>query len=194
MIVNLLIEGYLDEAIGRKLINAAGHVDGLAFGRKGWTYIEQKIRAFDQSCNFVGLLTLVDFMDTRLECAPSVVNKWLPNRNRNHIFRVVVREIEAWVLADRENCASFLYVPVVKVPLDPEGEDDPKRTSINLARSSRNRSIRDSLVPTIGLSASEGPLYSSELIRFVTEKWDPQEARKNSNSLDRCLVRLSELR
>ena len=190
MIFNILIEGHIDEAVARKILNFSGHESGVAYGKKGWTYIHKKIAAFDRSCSAQGLLTLVDLMDTRLACPATVVDEWLPSAHINHVFRIVVREIESWVLADRENIASFLNIPVAKLLFDPDAQVDPKQTLINLARGSRTKVIRNSLVPEAGRSASEGPLYTSEIVRFVTEYWDPSSAREHSKSLASCLSKL----
>lgn len=193
MILNILVEGYVDEAIARRLIHVSGNEAGVAYGKKGWTYIQQKVAAFNRTCGAQGLLTLVDLMDTKRECPAEVLKEWLPHCDEKHVFRVVVREVESWILADRSGLAGFLNIPPAKLSFDPELEADPKQTLINLARGSRSKAIRDALVPKNGQSASEGPLYSSELIRFVAEKWDPLAAQANSASLAKCLVRLVEL-
>jgi len=194
MILNILVEGYVDEAVAWKLIEEAGHQAGIAYGKKGWTYIQKKVGAFDRTCGVHGLLTLVDLMDTRLECPAAVVKEWLPRCAEKHIFRIVVREIESWILADRAGMADFLNIPLSKLQIDAEAQTDPKQTLINLARGSRTKAIRDALVPQKGLSVSEGPLYSSELIRFVMEKWNPMKAQANSVSLAKCLLRLTQLK
>ncbi|MES2296217.1 MAG: hypothetical protein V4582_04205 [Pseudomonadota bacterium] len=193
MVLDLLVEGYVDEAVATCLLCACGHEAGTTYGKRGWTYIEQKVRAFDLSCGKAGLLTLVDFMDTRLSCPPSVVSAWLPRPSAMHVFRVVVHEIESWVLADRDAIASFLGVPKSKIPHDPDILPDPKRTLINLARTSRKRALAAALVPVTDHAATEGPLYSSEIVRFVREQWSPERARIQSSSLDRCMKRLSQL-
>jgi hypothetical protein len=193
MYFNLLVEGYVDEAVALKLLQTYGHEPGVCYGRKGWTYIEQKIMAFDRTCGVQGLFTLIDFMDTGKDCPAAVVRDWLPQRSRLHVFRVVVREIESWILADRQAIARFLSVPVIKVPLDAESLADPKQAIINLARTSRSKAIREALVPRPGYTAGEGPLYSSEVLRFVREIWNPETARQHSASLNRCIDRLIEV-
>lgn len=196
MLVNLLVEGHVDEAVAWRLLDACGHQRGATFGKRGWTYIREKARMFDRSCATVALLTLVDFMDTKKPCAPAVVQDWLAHRHRLHVFRVVVREIESWLLADREAMAHFLAVPVSKIPRFPELLADPKQSLVNLARHSRRKAIRQALVPVAGaagVAASEGPLYSSELAGFAADFWQPQRARHCAPSLDMCLRRLSDL-
>src|SRR5262249_45959248 len=99
-----------------------------------------------------------------------------------------------WLLADKENLADFLNVSVTKIPTDPEGLKDPKLTLVNLARASRSRSIREALVPAPGsATAKEGRLYTSEMIRFIQERWDIATARVNSESLNKCCNRLEEM-
>lgn len=193
MLFNLLVEGYVDEAVASKVLRACGHEPGIAYGKKGWTYIEKKIVAFDRTTGVQGLLTLVDFMDTRKDCPASVVRDWLPQRSLMHVFRIVVREIESWLLADRDALARFLSVAVNKIPINTDAVIDPKQLLINLARTSRSRAIREALVPPPGYSAVEGPLYSTEIVRFVSDSWDPESARSQSDSLNRCMARLVEI-
>jgi hypothetical protein len=107
------------------------------------------------------------------------------------LFRIAVREVEAWLLADREGIANFLGVAKIKVPQNPEAEHDPKNTLINLARKSRKRRLTIEIVPEPGSRASIGPLYNARLSEFVMEHWDVGNARLSSPSLDRALHRLS---
>jgi len=193
MIINVLVEGTLDEAVARRLIRYSGHEFGVAYGKKGWTYIAQRIASFDQGVTDQALLILVDLMDTGLQCPDEVVGAWLPNRRKNSLLRVVVREIESWVLADRSSTAVFLNVALQKMPHFPEELSDPKQALINIARNSRSKSIRTALVPADNFSSSEGPLYSSELIRFVSTVWSPEQAAESSISLRKCMFRLAEL-
>jgi hypothetical protein len=97
-------------------------------------------------------------------------------------------------LMNKENLADFLNVSVAKIPTDPERLNNPKLTLVNLARSSRSKSIREALVPDPGsVTAKEGRLYTSEMIRFIQERWDIAIARGNSESLNRCCNRLEEM-
>ncbi len=54
-------------------------------------------------------------------------------------FRVAVREVEAWLLADREQIARFLSIARSRVPQSPETLDNPKQRLVELARHSRRR-------------------------------------------------------
>lgn len=189
MILNALVEGLLDEVVAQRIVQETGHTFGRCYGKHGVGYIQNKIVGFNRAARGQGILCLVDLMDTKLPCAPEVVETWLPHREPDMFFRVVVREIESWLIADRENLANFLSVNIKWVPTDPEKLPDPKLALINIARKSLKRSIQDSLVSRVG--ASEGPLYATEMSRFVREQWDLRVARKVSTSLDKCLTRLA---
>ena len=79
------------------------------------------------------------------------------------------------------------------MPLDPEQIYDPKLSLVNLARKSKSARIRDALAPTIGSTAKEGKLYTSEMKTFIAELWDIESARKTSRSLDKALISLEKL-
>ncbi|HLM00878.1 MAG TPA: hypothetical protein VK400_07460 [Pyrinomonadaceae bacterium] len=192
-VINLLVEGEIDEVVAHKIICELGHQVGACYGKQGHGYIKNKLRAFNKSANNICYLALVDFMDTGYNCPPEVISNWLPHKNALMIFRVVVREIESWLLADRKNIAKFLNVGVEKIPVHPESENDPKQKLVNIAGNSRSSKIRNSLVPEQNSTAQVGKLYSSEIKRFVFDFWDVKSARLNSPSLDKCLLRLEEI-
>lgn len=192
-IVNTLVEGDLDEAAAVKILAATHHVPGVYYGKRGWGYIRNKIQGFNQAARVLHCLTLVDFMDTGLPCPPEVVTSWLPHRQPRMLFRVVVRELESWLLADRGNLADFLRVDLALMPLAPEWLADPKHELINIARHSRLRRIRSAVVPDAGTTAQVGKLYVSEMMQFIETRWDLQVARASAPSLDRCLAALEAL-
>lgn len=191
--IHTLVEGPMDEAAAAKIIKAAGHVPGTCYGLRGCSYIKKKVRGYNRSAKSIYYLTLIDFMDTGEACAPDVVTEWVPDREPKMLFRIVIQELESWLLADREGIAQFLKVDLLKVPAMPEQLHDPKRQLIQLARRSRNKSIRAALVPEPESKANVGKLYTSEMIRFISMQWDIQKARANAPSLEKCLFRLEEL-
>ncbi|MDM7911759.1 MAG: hypothetical protein QUS09_01540 [Methanotrichaceae archaeon] len=131
-------------------------------------------------------LILADLDDAT--CAPSKIQEWLPvSKNHNLIFRIAVREVESWILADRKGFADFLRIAQTKIPNNPDGLSDPKAKLIQLARSSRRREVKEDLVPKAGSTARQGPAYNARLISFVRESWNPEAARLASPSLDKTL-------
>lgn len=192
-IINTLVEGRLDEAVANRLITAAGHMPGTCYGKKGFPYIQDKVRGFNQAATSGIYLVLVDFMDTKLDCPAEVIAHWVPYRQPNLLFRLVVRELESWLLADKEHLAYFLKISPSKVPANPEQLPDPKLALVNLARASRSKGIREALVPEPGSTAREGKLYNSEMNRFIEDHWDITRARKNAESLNKCCSRLEAI-
>lgn len=96
-------------------------------------------------------------------------------------------------MADPESMARYLRISRNLVPMDPESELDPKQTVINLARRSRDRHIREDMVPTPESGRKTGPNYAGRLIEYATTEWRPAVASKRAESLNRCMQRLREL-
>lgn len=195
IVIDLLVEGLLDEAVARRLVTEQKLQVGTVFGKKGYAYIQQKIAGFNVRAKFGSpMLVLIDFMDTNLPCPGLVVSTLTPDKSENLIFRIVVRELESWLLADRSGVADFFGISENHVPTDCENLGDPKLELVNLARRSRRTRIRNAIVPKAGSSGIVGPGYVAEMTTFVLERWDVSSARINVESLDRCLQRLESLR
>ncbi len=192
-LVNLLVEGPLDREVGAKLIAVTGHSLNIPFPMHGASFVLNNAYRYNQSARFQPCLAMVDLRDTGCACAPQVLDQVIPDRNEAMLFRVVVNEIESWLMADRNAFAQFVCVAIEHIPAYPEQEPRPKQTVINLARRSRNSTIRARLVPREGAGAAEGPQYVTEMMRFAREMWDPERASDNSLSLSRCIERLRSL-
>ena len=184
VILSAAVEGILDDAVVRRLaedvdvpINAV-HICG------GKLQLKQKVGAYNHAADLWPWILLVDL--DREECAPNLRAAWLPAPNKWMCFRVAVREVEAWLLGDRQRMAEFLGVAVAKVPQAPDSIDDPKRVIVELARLSRQRDFRMDMVPRQNSGRSEGPAYASRLIEFTQRLWRPSVAAKHSDSLRRC--------
>ncbi|MBX3732681.1 MAG: hypothetical protein KF791_08810, partial [Verrucomicrobiae bacterium] len=165
----------------RTVYLAAEDVPGLAVGRKlvaewpeldiyreenagGWPNLKSKTPNYDK----MGKCGLPVLMLTDLDadpCPSGKVANWLGRTpSQGFLFRICVREIEAWLLADRDAMAGFLEVPCAKLPSAPESLPDPKAKLIQLARKAP-RKIRLGLTP-LGLSTI-GPNYNDLLSDFV---------------------------
>lgn len=186
------VEGVVDEAVVRKLIEHGGGTPGDIFGKQGKLLLHQKIAAYNHAAQHAHWIVLVD-LDREEDCAPPLRNSWLPNPAPNLCFRVAVREVEAWVLADAEELASFLGVSRKRVPAQPETLDDPKDTLVNLARMSRRRDIREDMVPRPGSGRAVGPAYASRMIEFVSGRWRPGIAAARADSLRRAIACIKRL-
>ena len=185
--ISLLVEGALDEAVGQRVVEYAGGKIADIYGKKGAGYIKNNISGFNQAAQGLPILVLADLMDTGFMCPVDVLEDWLPYPHENMIFRLVVKEIESWVMADRKRISRFLGVRKHRIPLNPEEIDDPKQCLINLARQSRFSRIQRLLVPAPYSTATEGPAYTSEMQKFVRERWSIEDAIRTSSSLARCV-------
>jgi len=193
MVIHLLVEGRLDEAVGHMIIESAGGNVGPTYGLKGASYIEANIDGFNRLAQGVPILALVDLADVNFTCPAEVVEQWLPHRNDQMLFRVVVQEIESWLLADRSSIAQFLGVRRSLVPYHPENLPDPKRSLVELARSSRYVSLKHDLVPNDPTQNDQGPGYTFRMEHFVRQQWDLEASMPNAPSLRRCVRRVRQL-
>lgn len=185
-LISAAVEGIVDEAVVRKLITYVQAQIRDVFGKKGKPYLRNKIAGYNNAARHMPWIVLVD-LDNDFDCAPLLRHTWLPEPAHHLCFRVAVREIEAWLLADRERIAQFLSVALSRVPFHPEQLDDPKTTIINLARVSRRRDIREDMVPRPESGRQVGPAYSSRLIEFVSGYWRPDIALEQTSSLERAI-------
>jgi hypothetical protein len=108
------------------------------------------------------------------------------------LFRIAIREVEAWLLADRRGIARFLRIPEAKITTKPEELVDPKQELINLTRRCKAVRFRDEIVPAAGSSAKVGPFYNVHFSTFVAQSWDVDAAEENSPSLKRARDRLKQ--
>jgi hypothetical protein len=194
--VNLLVEGDSDEVVARRLLDFVGLPCGTVYGKEGKNFLLRRLPRYNQAARFAPWLVLVD-LEQDAECAPPFVRDRLPNPAPGMRFRVAVQAIEAWLLADAQNLAAFLRIPVSRIPPTPEAESDPKATLVNLARRSRRRAVREDMVPREGSHGRVGPGYTSRIIEFVStadHRWRPEIAIEHSDSLRSCVEALQTLR
>jgi hypothetical protein len=199
MIIHLIPEGYIEEVVGSRLILSCGHSLGTIYnGGRGCDYIRKKAVHFHHlATDTSGVLVLTDFRDSKAPCTTAALHEYIWSKKSNlpksFLCRFAVAEVESWFLADRQGLAKFLRVSDSKMPRRPEQEACPKRTLVNIARSSFKTSIRNSIVPSSGHKASVAPSYTATLHDFVTNHWDIEAAMDYSPSLKRCVQRLREL-
>jgi len=194
VIISAAVEGILDEAVARKLIVVAGGRPGTIYGKNGKSFLRRHINAYNRAAHHMPWMVLVD-LDREAECAPPLRKEWVSDPAPCLCFRVAVREVEAWLMADEESLVPFLSVAHSRIPPDPESLLEPKTEMVNLARHSRRREIREDMVPREGSGRSLGPAYASRLIEYVETRWRPEVATKRANSLRRaimCLKRIIE--
>lgn len=176
-----------------RLIGVSGYNNTFrVFNARGNGNLKKGMTKFREASRFFPHIVLTDL--DRFSCPLTLLADWgatqLPV---NLLIRIAVREVEAWLLADRAGISNFLNIDISKVPNNPETVEDPKRALLNLAKKSRNRRLSKEIVPSPNSSASIGPLYNYHFINFVRTHWDIIKACQNSRSLDRSFLRISSL-
>lgn len=192
--VNYATEGVLDAAVAERLIANAGGVPGLRRVLGGKSKLDPAIPRYIQSSVHIPWLIIRD-LDNDERCAPSLRRRFPAGENNLLCFRIAVRQIESWLLADREALAMYLKVPLSKVPVAPEALPNPKRSLVDLSRSSTSLAIRSGMVPDEGVGASEGPEFTARMREFVSDHWRPAHAAAwdLSSSLARAIACLNRL-
>lgn len=187
--INVVVEGPTDRVVVSRVLDYLGIPLGLVHVKQGKAKLLKRLPYYNRAAQFVPWIVVVDLDQSPL-CAPAFVRQELPSPAQGMLFRVAVRAVESWLLADAERLSAFLSVSVNRIPDDPDAEPDPKVTLVNLARQSRRSSMRRDMVPRSESGARVGPGYTSRVIEFVTateHPWRPEVAMQRSDSLRRCV-------
>jgi len=189
------VEGPSDEPVLRRIVEARGAVVHRVQVQNGKANVRRALPGYNAAARRDPWLVLVD-LDQDYVCPGALVADWLPGPSQHMRFRVVVRQIEAWLLADRERFAGFFGVTRTAVPLDPDTLVDAKATVLALVSKSRRSAIRQDMTPRPDSGRRVGPAYTSRLIDFATDLqggWRLEVAAQGSPSLAKCVTRLDEL-
>jgi len=190
--ITLVFEDELSEAVMNQLLKCfpGKYCINSSYSGHGFGYLKTNVRGFNQASIVNPHFMLTD-LDT-CECPVALINDWINfPLNHNFIFRIAVREVESWLLADIEGLSRFFNISVANFPRNPDNERDPKNTLIQLAKRSRKRSIKEDIVP-INDNASIGPNYNGCLSEYVFQFWDIENALLRSPSLKKAFDRLRE--
>lgn len=190
--ITLATEDALSEAVGRQLAAEVQLPIGESLRREGAGYLRRCVPNFCKIAAQRPVFMLTDL--DRVSCASALISTWLGNQPRppRFVFRVVVREIESWLLADHRAMSKLFGSRVSKLPDCPDQLEDPKRALLKLAEKA-NRDIRDELLVKRDAFASQGLGYNARLSAVVRETWSPSRAAQLSPSLASARKRLLEL-
>lgn len=190
--ISAAVEGIVDEAVAKRLIESVGGYVGPVHGKKGKPFLRENIGAYNHAARWAPWLVLVD-LDSDHLCAGQLRSDWLADPTSGLCLRVATRTIESWLMADRDRIAAFLRISKSLVDKQPEALEDPKQRLVQLAGRSKSRAIRQDMVPRPKSGRSSGPAYSSRMIEFVETHWRPEVASSHSDSLRRAITALKSL-
>lgn len=163
------------------------------YGLSGNAWLRDRAKKFNQAARQMPIILLTDL--DKVECAPSLIRSWIGGApSSGLLFRVAVREAEAWVLAHRKAFSEFLGIPEAKLPPDADALENPKEFLLHLARSSGKKELRQGLLPKDGSMAKIGPSYNLLMGEFVRTHWKAREAARHSESLRRTWNRIREFK
>ncbi len=189
------VEGPSDEAVLRRIVQHAGGIIHRVQVQNGKAALRRALPGYNAAAHWSRWLVLVD-LDNDFPCAAGLKADWLATPGPYMGLRVVVRALEAWLLADAERFSKFFAVKKTAIPAAPEAIPHPKSAVIGIVMGSRRRSIKQDMIPRPGSGRQVGPAYTSRLIEFATHPsagWRPDVAATRAPSLARCLSRLEHL-
>ncbi|WP_375403782.1 hypothetical protein [uncultured Sphingomonas sp.] len=194
IVINTATEDELSEVVAVKLVREVvpGGTVGLKLRKGGVGYLRSSFSKFCQMAQREHVLLLADL--DRQPCASGLIAIWSGNESLPDklLFRVPVREIEAWLLADRQGMAELLGISEAGLPSEPDTLSDPKQVLLNAARNAA-RSIRSELIASRGALALQGLGYNRILSQYVDTLWSIDRAAGRSASLRRAVDRLAAL-
>ncbi|RMH48666.1 MAG: hypothetical protein D6694_00225 [Gammaproteobacteria bacterium] len=193
MCLNAAVEGSLDEAVVRRVAHSAGFEVSRILLAQGKGRILKQIDGYNKSARRSPWFVLLD-LDRDAGCAPEFIANRLPQRAPYMCFRIAVREVEAWLLADSDALAKYLRISVGQICDQPELLEQPKNYLVSITRKSTSPQIKQAIVPRAGSGRPVGPQYVLMMTQFVEQYWSPERASRRSPSLAGCLRCLRALR
>ncbi len=194
--VTLAVEDVLSEAVGRKLIAMANpqFVVEQVIGNQGFGFLKTKVRALNNAAHN-GVVSIIIADLDECGCPDKLRRDWLGlDIHPNLMFRVAVKEVEAWLLADHVGLASYFAIPEGRIPQLSDAIANPKQVVVNLARRSRKSSLRKAMVPLNNSRSAVGSEYNNFMLEFIRSGWSLARARRRSRSLDKAYIALQNFR
>jgi hypothetical protein len=192
-VVSVATEGTADTAVARRICNEVGIEVVAEHGERGKQRLDKALVGYNAAARH-GLWFVLRDLDRDADCAALLRKRLLATPSQGMTFRIAVHEIESWLIADHTSFARYFSVSAELVTRDPESMPHPKDHLVSVVRRSRSRQIREDVVPRDRSGVRIGPGYTSRMIDFIWSKWSPSRASTRSDSLRRCMDRLSRVR
>jgi hypothetical protein len=185
MSIMVAFEGDTDLPVIRRLLEDAGLPLGLPIDCGGKARLDAELKGYNGAAQGSPWFVLRD-LDDDAPCAGKFLAGLRFKPSRWMCFRLAVRELEAWLLADKEAVSRFFRVDERHIPNHPDLETDPTASLVALARKSTSSTVRKAMVPAPNMGVQVGPLYEATLIEFGEKAWHLDRACQRSPSLKRA--------
>lgn len=134
-----------------------------------------------------------------IACPGDEISRTISSINANLRLRYAVTEVESWLLSDISGFASYYKIPIGKMP-EVSQRRAKREILVNYKPSlflmhliQQNSSNQEFVRIFTPINRSrKSPEYNSGIIPYILHAWNPEEARKNSSSLDRMIFRVEE--
>lgn len=106
--VTVAVEGVVDAAVAQRMLDSAGLRLARApiiTGGKG--RLDRQLAAYNNASRHSTWLVLRD-MDHDAPCAAALHKRLMPQPSEGFVFRIAVRSVESWLIADRKGIARYL--------------------------------------------------------------------------------------
>jgi hypothetical protein len=200
MTIHFCGEDNVSRAVAERLIADFTSLGGVQLGgvQGGWSAIKANFKKYCELSRHSPVFVTVDL--DQHSCPPLLRNIWLSDAGlieplpERMLFCVAQREVESWLLADRDGIAEFLGVAVGRIDDDIENQVlHPKEYVIQLVQKSSKREVKFDILPAKGSQSKTGLGYNDRLTEFVKTSWQPLVAAGRSRSLERAINKLRAL-
>ena len=165
--------------------------------------VKSKIMEFNKLSETYPVVLLID-LDNNV-CAPQLMKQLVKDKSNDFIFNIAVDEAEAWLMADRGGFATYFKIKIENMPSAYQTKQGGRKplTEMNFAyksslyltheliKKSKNEEYISQLTPKKG--ATKGTEYNTCMLPFIQNAWNIDNARKNSDSLNRMVLRIEKL-
>lgn len=137
-------------------------------------------------------------------CPPELISKLFQGivKEPDFVFNIACDEAESWLMADKENFCNYFGIPIQAIPgivnigsaLRPYHElGFPVKSSFYLVNNIIPLSNQDKTIKMMAPAKGsyKGPEYNSAITPFITNHWNIENASVNSDSLRKCVSRIT---
>ena len=171
---------------------------GFPENKRGYGHIKKMIPKICSMAENAGLATFILTDLDMTTCSPELIRDWFNSTEEKPVlpdpilFRIAEREVEAWVLADRQGIAGYLGIAESNFSSDPDSLGDPKENLLNIVRAKGHKRYHKDMLPSE--TSHVGPEYNPRLCAFVNDHWGVDRAAEKSPSLRRAIAAINRFK